>query len=206
MSRIVDETAHARTRDRILDAARGLFASEGFHAASMNDVAQACELTKASLYHYFDSKQAILAALHEQLVIEAEAHIQAFPRFQSLEEALRAAGRQYLEHFKDPRHRQMMQLTFKLGMHERGEDPAVVFDKQRLDDQLLGLFIPYLGLETPIERARLFAQQFFGSLFFYVFAAEQLCPMGSLCEPEVYLEQLVQTFAADPQAALKGAS
>jgi AcrR family transcriptional regulator len=204
MSRILDETAHARTRDRILDAARSLFASEGFHAASMNDVAKACELTKASLYHYFESKQAILEGLHEQLVREAEAHIQRFPRFNSLPEALLAAGRQYLEHFKDPRHRQMMQLTFKLGLHD--PDPTVRFDKQRLDEQLLGLFIPYLPAGTPVEKARLFAQQFFGSLFFYVFAAEQLCPIGSLCEPQVYLEQLVQIFAADPLAALKGAS
>jgi AcrR family transcriptional regulator len=204
MSRILDETAHARTRDRILDAARSLFASEGYHAASMNDVAKACELTKASLYHYFESKQAILEALHEELVKEAEAHIQRFPRFNNLREALTAAGRQYQEHFRDPRHRQMMQLTFKLGLHD--QDPTLSFDKQRLDEQLLSLFIPYLPEGTPPAKARLFAQQFFGSLFFYVFAAEQLCPVGSLPESPLYLEQLVQTFAADPKAALQGAS
>ena len=207
MTRVLDEFAHAHARDRILDEARTLFANEGFHGASMSSLAEACKLTKAGLYHYFPSKHAILEALHQQVMDEAEAKLESFPKFKSLEEALFAAGQQYLAHFKEPRHRQMMQITFKLGLHDRSQDePAFRFDNQRMDEKLLGLFIPYLPQGTPVKQARLFAQQFFGSLFFCVFAAEQLCSSTGIFDPHDYLKQLVRTFAADPKAALKGAS
>lgn len=205
MSRIIDETAHARTRDRILDAARALFADKGYHAASMNDVALASQLNKASLYHYFESKQALLEAMHQQLVAEAEATIERFPRMADLPQALREAGRQYLAHFNDPRHHQMMQIAFKLGQHDgEGEQAQAVFRDERMDEKLLGIFGPYLPAASKAQ-ARLFAQQYFGSLFFLVFAAQQLCPAASVPAPEIYLEQLVQTFAAGA-AMLKGES
>ncbi len=51
------------TRDEILQAAAHIFGQKGFHAASMQDIAQAVNLQKASLYHHFSSKQEILLAL-----------------------------------------------------------------------------------------------------------------------------------------------
>ncbi len=51
------------TRDDILDAAAQVFRQKGFHGASMNDIAEAVSLQKASLYHHVSSKQEILLAL-----------------------------------------------------------------------------------------------------------------------------------------------
>lgn len=51
------------TRDDILEAAAVVFSQKGFHAASMQDIAQAVSLQKASLYYHFPSKQDILQAL-----------------------------------------------------------------------------------------------------------------------------------------------
>lgn len=51
------------TRDEILDAAAQIFSQKGFHAASMQDIAVAVNLQKASLYHHVNSKQEILVAL-----------------------------------------------------------------------------------------------------------------------------------------------
>jgi TetR/AcrR family transcriptional regulator, cholesterol catabolism regulator len=51
------------TRDQILDAAAQIFSQKGFHAASMQDIAAAVNLQKASLYHHVNSKQEILVAL-----------------------------------------------------------------------------------------------------------------------------------------------
>ena len=208
MTRILDELAHARTRDRILDAARSLFADEGFHAASMNELAKSCRLTKAGLYHYFPSKQAILGALHNQLVEEAEAQLDTMPRFKDLGEALAQVGQRYLAHFRDPKHRQMMLLSFKLGLHEEGRsDPSFAVEGRSLDEKLLTIFLPYLPAGTSPEKGRLFALQFFGSLFYQVFVLDQFCGVGpKAVDAKDYLQQLVQTFAANPQAALKGAS
>lgn len=51
------------TRDQILDAAAQIFREKGFHAASMQDIAAAVNLQKASLYHHVSGKQEILLAL-----------------------------------------------------------------------------------------------------------------------------------------------
>lgn len=51
------------TRGRILLAALDLFATRGFHAASIRDIASHADLGSASLYSHFASKEAILAEL-----------------------------------------------------------------------------------------------------------------------------------------------
>ena len=47
-------------RDRILTRAVEAFARTGYAAASMSMLAAACKVSKATLYHYYPSKQALL--------------------------------------------------------------------------------------------------------------------------------------------------
>ena len=50
-------------RQRILDKAAELFAERGFRGASISELAKACDASKAWLYHYYESKEAILHAM-----------------------------------------------------------------------------------------------------------------------------------------------
>ena len=50
-------------REQILDVAVQVFARNGFHGTSMNDVADAAGVTKPVLYQHFDSKQELYLAL-----------------------------------------------------------------------------------------------------------------------------------------------
>ena len=86
------------TRDQILGAAAQIFSQKGYHATSMQDIANAVDIQKASLYHHISSKQEILLALLDaalNLVIQKieEVVAQAIP----VEEKLRLALRTYLE-------------------------------------------------------------------------------------------------------------
>lgn len=54
-------------REQILDVAVEVFARNGFHGASMNDVAEAAGVTKPVLYQHFDSKQDLYLALLEEV-------------------------------------------------------------------------------------------------------------------------------------------
>lgn len=56
-----------RTRQDILNAAARVFARGGFHAATMAAIAREAGFTAASLYTYFESKDAIYRALREDL-------------------------------------------------------------------------------------------------------------------------------------------
>ena len=50
-------------RDEIILSAAQIFREKGFHATSMQDIADSVELQKASLYHHISSKQEILLAV-----------------------------------------------------------------------------------------------------------------------------------------------
>jgi AcrR family transcriptional regulator len=47
----------------ILERSAALFASRGYAATSIGDIAAACECSKSRLYHYFDSKETILSSM-----------------------------------------------------------------------------------------------------------------------------------------------
>src|SRR5437762_9538872 len=49
-----------RRRIEICRTAAQIFRQRGFDATSVSDIAQALGLTKAGLYHYFESKEALL--------------------------------------------------------------------------------------------------------------------------------------------------
>jgi AcrR family transcriptional regulator len=51
---------HSVKRDHILKTAAHVFAQSGFARASMAQVAKDCGISKANIYHYYDSKDALL--------------------------------------------------------------------------------------------------------------------------------------------------
>jgi len=55
-------------REQILTRAAALFARQGYHATSMNQVAEACALSKPTLYHYYRDKDAMLVQIAEDHV------------------------------------------------------------------------------------------------------------------------------------------
>jgi AcrR family transcriptional regulator len=66
--------ASARRR-QLLDAALDAFAEQGFHATSMNDVAEAAGVTKPVLYQHFGSKRALYQELLDDVAATLEARI-----------------------------------------------------------------------------------------------------------------------------------
>lgn len=67
-------------REQILARAAELFAQQGYTAASMNQVAAACGVSKAALYHYVADKQSLLlhiAAGHVARLEALAAEVQA---------------------------------------------------------------------------------------------------------------------------------
>ncbi|HYF19056.1 MAG TPA: TetR/AcrR family transcriptional regulator [Ramlibacter sp.] len=60
-------------REAILAHAARLFATQGYVAASMNQVAEACGLSKATLYHYYRDKYALLFSI-------ADTHVERLQR------------------------------------------------------------------------------------------------------------------------------
>jgi AcrR family transcriptional regulator len=72
MARIVKEQDHAAKRNDILDVAERLVSTKGYEQMTIQDILDDLHISKGALYHYFDSKQAILEALIERVLHEVE--------------------------------------------------------------------------------------------------------------------------------------
>jgi len=64
-------------REQIHVAAARLFATRGYTASTMNEVASACGISKATLYHYVRDKHDLLAQITAAHVARLEALVQA---------------------------------------------------------------------------------------------------------------------------------
>ena len=53
----------AQRRHQVLDAAAICFRNHGFHGASMAQISKTAGMSPGHIYHYFDSKEAIIAAI-----------------------------------------------------------------------------------------------------------------------------------------------
>ncbi|MEZ5076331.1 MAG: TetR/AcrR family transcriptional regulator [Solirubrobacterales bacterium] len=51
-----------------MDAAATLFERHGYHGTSMQDIAEAVEITKSALYHYVRSKEQLVFEIHDAFV------------------------------------------------------------------------------------------------------------------------------------------
>lgn len=92
-------------RGMILDEASLLFATKGFHATSMKELAVATGLHKATLYHYFSSKEEIMRQILErginELIAGAEAAVQEPTPTAQLEALLESHSRSFERRLSD---------------------------------------------------------------------------------------------------------
>jgi AcrR family transcriptional regulator len=91
------------TTGALLDAARELFARDGYAATSLDAVVAKAGVTKGALYHHFDGKRELFRAVFEREQDRlAQALRQAFARKRDPWEGLQAACRAFLDAALDP--------------------------------------------------------------------------------------------------------
>ena len=106
-------------RQSILQAAREVFFEHGFHHATVDSVAERAEVSKGTVYLYFESKETILAhllleGLHE--LIEELERADAAGETIEADERLRRLGWAYLQFFQ----REPLYFRFLMAM-DRGQ-------------------------------------------------------------------------------------
>lgn len=65
VARQTREASTARTRERLLDEARRLFRDRGYAATSLEQIAEAAEVTKGAIYGHFSTKEDLLLSAIE---------------------------------------------------------------------------------------------------------------------------------------------
>jgi AcrR family transcriptional regulator len=96
------------TRRRLLDSARELFTERGYHETPIEQVFEAAGVSRGALYHHFENKQDLFAAVLEEVEAEvAEAVRRAAAGAGTVADALRAGCLMYLDLAFDPVVRQI---------------------------------------------------------------------------------------------------
>ncbi len=93
--------------------AEALFAERGFDGASIREIAEQAGATKALIYHYYDSKEALYQTLLEDAVSGVVAQIEAIAADgREPETQIRAVVQVFIDAYHDAPHRfQMVQRT-----------------------------------------------------------------------------------------------
>jgi TetR/AcrR family transcriptional regulator, repressor for uid operon len=162
--------AEAERRERILEGAERAFVRHGFHAATMQHVADELGMSPGNLYRYFPSKEAIVEGLCE---LDQGKRAQALAGFAELlardgdiTEAIRAGLREHVVGKPPDKARLIVEIWA-----EAGRNPRVAAITQAIDADVLN------GLERLMDAAKAAGaasprlDSHFGAVFFFTFAA-----------------------------------
>lgn len=98
VTRVTRVESKARTREGLISAARRVFLERGFHAASLEEIAEEAGFTKGAVYSNFAGKDDLfLAVLDEHYERRAELYATLLLAGSSLEETNRAIARFMLD-------------------------------------------------------------------------------------------------------------
>lgn len=114
--------AMAETRDKLVRAARRAFATQGYAAASMDELTASAGLTRGALYHNFGDKKGLLWAVVEQIDAEMAERLRAVrEQAPTLWQGLLDEGSAYIEMALEPDIQRIMLL----------DGPAVLGDPSK---------------------------------------------------------------------------
>jgi len=115
-------------RTKILDAARELFATEGYEAVTMRKIAERIEYSATAIYQHFEDKETLLAELCRHDFRQFSTHFARAAAIEDPIERLRAAGLAYFDFAVEcPQHYRFMFMAAHPRVEpEEGEreDPA----------------------------------------------------------------------------------
>ncbi|MGE0596245.1 MAG: TetR/AcrR family transcriptional regulator [Hyphomonadaceae bacterium] len=186
-------TRRAEARpEEILEAALDEFSERGFDAARMEDVARRAGLSKAGVYLYFESKEALLKALIEAKVapLAHQARALADAGMGDPLLALRMFARVGVERIRDPRLFGVPRLVISLS----GRFPEVAEHYRRNVVEIalgaLTRLVEAAAAEGQIRAVepRAAARAFIGPIFFEAMWAHVLRGETALDHPEKLIE------------------
>lgn len=199
MAKTFNEQKYTFQRKRLLTQARRLFAAKGVMETSMSQIAKACKVTKAALYHYFKSKDAILKEIFISQVDEREKEtiIGNLKRAQNLEECFRILGKHHIDDVTSPDHRDLMKIMLSETMKnaEMRKFYTQFFSEQfaKLVEEVL---LSMTGGRKPEKEVRLLFFQFFASLMHYSWYQIMVGDLTPLIgDAESFVNSLARTYA-----------
>lgn len=122
---------HEEKRAAIRKGAAAYFAQHGFDRASMTAAAKHCGVSKALIYHYYDSKEALLFDILNTHLSDLVAKVEAAPKT----DGLRGLVRAILQAYKGADAEHKLQLD-SLGVLEPDQQAPLINLQRRMIDMM----------------------------------------------------------------------
>jgi AcrR family transcriptional regulator len=166
----ITTAAREATRRRILEVARERFAAQGFDAVTTRDIASAAAIATGTLFNYFVTKEAIVAALVAEALAEARAAFDPRDRRgDSLEEELFALVAAELRALRP--HRNYLEPVLETALGPLATRRGDVGEAMRRDHlEVVGRLLEADGRPPPIDPGseHLYWSLYVGVLSFWV--------------------------------------
>jgi AcrR family transcriptional regulator len=183
-------------KEAILQQARHLFATKGYAETSMDDIAHANHIQKASLYHYFKSKQHILLDMIDLEGTRWTGRMRDIPATTDFRESLILVGKALLQNLDDPAGREFFQIIYL----ESNKNPAIfkAFKESPTYRQgpIFEMFNRHLEKRFPRVKIAMLVTQFVGGLIHYArlsrLHGQNMC-METFSDSD-YVQQLADIF------------
>jgi len=194
--KVLDPAVFSIRKETILQFARHLFATKGYAESTMDDIAQASKMQKASLYHYFASKQQILQEMVDLEVGRWTARLSEYEKGSDLKETLQILATTFLKDLEDPARREF----FKILHFESHNNPFIfkAWKESPLQNRegFYAVFAKHLEGRRTRAEISMFITQFMGALIHYVNMAklrgENFCL--EVFDDASYIKQLVEIY------------
>jgi AcrR family transcriptional regulator len=144
------EREKEQRRNDILDAAEKVFFLKGFNYATMDEVAEAAEFSKGTLYLYFKNKEDLYFAIAQRsMTILRSMFQEAVQQHEKGIEKVRAVGRAYHKFSKEYKNYFDMMMHFEAVQNSLNLDTCVL-DEMHLKGQSV-LQVLVQAIQTGIE-------------------------------------------------------
>src|SRR5277367_2890161 len=160
-------TAEAERRQRIVEAAERAFVRNGFHATTMQGVADEVGMSAGNLYRYFPSKEAIVEGLCELDQAElARAFGELMADNRHIMEAMRCGLRKHVLAKPPEKARLLVEIWA-----EAGRNPRVAAMTRAIDAEVLARLEKLIDAAKASGAASRELDSRFGARFFVTFVA-----------------------------------
>ena len=198
MGNTLNEAKHQEHRKRILGQAQKLFAERGYSDTSMSDLAEACKVQKATLYHYFESKEALLFGVIE-CHADTEDHALLLEKIRSaktLEEKFYQLAKQHCEEMSRPENLSFLKiLLIETYTNPKMKDFYLAFIKRQTEFLVKEIVEPVLGNRMKPQEMRRLLFQFLAALIHYTWQVRMVGPIQDVIgSEEAYIRLLSRTY------------
>ncbi len=177
--------------NEIINAATELFAKKGYAATSMREISENLDITKATLYHYFKSKEQILFEILDNVMDEALQNLEKISKMNiSPEEKLKNVLKFYSKYYVSKQNDLILLVNELNSLNEKYK--KILIEKEKKYLNLIKSIFNELNLQRKLKDIPLtvLAFSFFGMVHYTI---KWYHPNGSI-KPDKLSEYFVEIF------------